>query len=115
MQGVPPNSNTCQLCGAAEETVTHLFLDCPFLLRVWRSGPWPLDLSALGLQSMVDWIKLLLNPITAHNVNPDDEHAFVVYAVIVMDSLWFARNQKVHHNTSADPNVIFQSIQRCYK
>lgn len=55
MQGLPSNFNTCQVCGVAEETVVHLFLECPFAIYMWRSGPWPLDLTALGLHYSQWW------------------------------------------------------------
>lgn len=65
---------------------------------MWRLGPWPLDVAALGLQSIVEWIKILTDPVRLLNINPVDEHAFVVYAAVVMDTLWFARNQKAHQD-----------------
>lgn len=37
----------------------------------------------------------------------------MVYVAVVMDTLWFSRNQKVHNLTPADPNLIIQRIQRC--
>jgi hypothetical protein len=31
-----PNTATCQLCLAAPETCTHLFLHCPFSIQLWQ-------------------------------------------------------------------------------
>lgn len=93
-------------CDAVEESVEHLFLHCPFIICIWRQAPWPVNLAVLELQSIVEWIKIVLDPSQMLNLNLKLEHSFMLYAVIAMDSIWFTRNQVVHNHIPADPNQI---------
>lgn len=63
----------------------------------------------------MNWIQIVINPIKGIELNPLDEHAFVIYAVVAMDMIWFTRNQKIHNDISVDPIHLLISIQRCYR
>jgi len=34
----------CPNCQAAEETIKHLFIDCPFAIAYWREAFWNINL-----------------------------------------------------------------------
>lgn len=104
-------SPVCPLCNLEDESLDHLFLKCPFSLCIWRKAHWPLNLDALNLSSVVAWIKIIINPVRRLNLLLFDEHAFMLFAAFAMDIVWFARNQKIHNLTPADPNQIFRRVQ----
>lgn len=111
---ITQNFTLCPLCDAAEESVEHLFLHCPFISCISRQAPQTINLAALELQSIMEWIKIVLDPSRMLNLSRKLEHSFVLYAVIAMDSIWFARNQVVHNHVPVDPNQILLHIQRSH-
>ena len=60
----PLPSLECYLCSNATESLEHLMLQCDWVAQVWLLAPWPLILNKLSSLSMVDWIKVILNPKT---------------------------------------------------
>lgn len=85
----PPDFIFCQLCEAGEKTCEHIFLHCPFARCVWCQAPWPLDVQTFPSISIAEWIRKVINPIEIFNINPMDKHAFILYAAIAMNSLWY--------------------------
>lgn len=85
------------------------------LCSVLASGPWPLNVQPFHNTPIKDWICMLITPIDSFQIHPRDEHAFVLYAAIAFDTLWFTRNRKVHDRTPADPNGLLIQIQKCFR
>ena len=58
----PISSLNCFLCNNALETIEHLFLQCDWAIQLWLLALWPLYMSKLSSLSILDWIKVILNP-----------------------------------------------------
>ena len=58
-------ANRCLMCDEGEETMSHLFLQCPFAKAVWYSSSLGIRTSELNHLSMKHW---LLGHITATNM-----------------------------------------------
>ena len=56
------SSLNCFLCNNALETIEHLFLQCDWAIQLWLLTPWPIYMSKLSSLSILDWIKVILNP-----------------------------------------------------
>ncbi|KAM6572269.1 hypothetical protein CsatA_016349 [Cannabis sativa] len=99
----PIEDDKCPLCGAAVETMEHVFLSCDFASHLWRSTPWGIyPICDTGIR-MWDWVKFLWD-LKSKGINA--EEAFL-YASIIIDKIWQTRNEKVHNNSFVD---IFKCI-----
>jgi hypothetical protein len=77
------------------DSMVHLFLSCPIARVVWRNSLWSLDILALSISSMADWLYIILHPHTI-GVPASDSHFFQIFAAVACDQIWFARN-KAHN------------------
>lgn len=110
-----PDFARCPLFNGDMETLEHLFIFCPFAQSAWRQAPWPIAVDALHNISMVSCLCMLIDPVSHFSLHPIDEHAFVVFAAVALDLIWFARNKRVHEGTHPDSNLLIRSIQRCHR
>lgn len=88
----PLPSLECYLCSNATESLEHLMLQCDWVAQVWLLAPWPLILNKLSSLSMVDWIKVILNPKTKLGLDEEAARDFQLYTAILCDQIWMSRN-----------------------
>uniref|UniRef100_A0A803P0N1 Reverse transcriptase zinc-binding domain-containing protein n=1 Tax=Cannabis sativa TaxID=3483 RepID=A0A803P0N1_CANSA len=89
----------CFLCGREEESAEHLFLSCDFAFHLWRSSPWGIyPVTGSGIR-VWDWVKFLWG-LGSKGLNVEE---VFIYASVVVDTIWRARNDKIHNNYS--PNL----------
>jgi hypothetical protein len=101
-----PNSlcdTSCSLCSYSVDSLYHLFFISPIARIVWRHSFWSLDITALPVAGMTDWIQIILNPSTI-GILASDILLYQIFAVVACDSIWFARN-KAHHDNII-PNAL---------
>jgi hypothetical protein len=58
-----PNSlcdTSCSLCSYPVDSLYHIFFICPIARIVWRHSFWSLDITALPVADMTDWIQIFL-------------------------------------------------------
>lgn len=91
----------------------NIFILCPYARSLWRQAPWPIVVDVLDNISTVSWILLLIDPVKIFSLHPMDKHAFVVFAAVALDLIWFTRNQKVHHGIPPNPNILIRTIHCC--
>jgi hypothetical protein len=97
------SNSTCSLCSFSTDSLVHLFFSCPIARVVWRNSFWPMDILALRISSMVDWLHIILHPQTI-GIPASDSHFFQIFAVVACDQIWYARN-KAHHENLV-PNAL---------
>ncbi|XP_030502633.2 uncharacterized protein LOC115717800 [Cannabis sativa] len=104
------DETSCPICGKGDETMEHLFLFCDLASHLWRSSPW-------GIMPVVDfgarmwnWVKFLWD-LRSRGVDTD---GLFLYASIVVDTIWRARNDKVHNNSLGTLVHYIDSIYYCY-
>jgi hypothetical protein len=68
----------------------------------WRSSFWPLDSSAWSSFSPSHWIKGILAPHSVLGIPLADCHLFQIYASVLCDQIWYARNKAVHEGSIPD-------------
>ncbi|XP_060959338.1 uncharacterized protein LOC133030567 [Cannabis sativa] len=82
-----------------EESAEHLFLSCNFGFHLWRSSPWGIyHVTGSGIR-VWDWVKFLWG-LDSKGLNVEE---VFIYASVVVDTIWRARNDKIHNNSS--PNL----------
>ncbi|GMN74214.1 hypothetical protein TIFTF001_055400, partial [Ficus carica] len=83
---------SCPLCGLGLETATHLFLFCNRVRPLWFMSVWGLRTDSLLCDSMASFPDIVLH---AHQ-NSNVYEEFLVYASLLVDTIWCARNQLVY-------------------
>jgi hypothetical protein len=73
---------------------------------------WPLDSLAWSFLSLPNWIKGIIHPHSSLGIPLADIHLFQIFAFMLCDLLWFARNKAVHKGVIPDINVLAKSIRR---
>ncbi|XP_060959435.1 uncharacterized protein LOC133030647 [Cannabis sativa] len=104
------DETSCPICGVGDETMEHLFLYCNFASHLWRVSPWGVMPVLDSGARMWDWVSFLWN-LKTRGVDTDD---LFLYASIVVDTIWRARNDKVHNNTMGSLIHYIDSISGCY-
>ena len=77
--------------------------------------PWPINLSNLSNISILDWVKIILDPKT--NLGLDDEFAqeFQLYSLLICDQLWFFRNKARVEGSKSNPIELARLIRRVFE
>ncbi|XP_023642406.1 uncharacterized protein LOC111831641 [Capsella rubella] len=89
----------CPRCGAEEETINHLFFECPPARQVWALSPIPTDPSVFPLSSLYGNLDFLFWRGKEGGVIEADLSVFPWY----MWYIWKARNKLIFENVSELP------------
>jgi hypothetical protein len=106
-----PTDISCSLCSFPTDSLLHLFFSCPIARVVWRNSFWPLDSLALRIDSLSDWLSIILHPDTI-GIPVSDSHLFQIFAAVACDQIWFARNKALHENLIPNALDIYSCINR---
>ncbi|EXC24973.1 TMV resistance protein N [Morus notabilis] len=100
---------TCPLCGLVSESATHLFLYCQSVGPLWFLSRWGLNTNSLCCDSMATFLELVLfgDPNSLCHFNGD----FLLYASVLLETIWLARNKLVHEEKTFDIADIHSSVQ----
>lgn len=66
-------------------------------------------------QPLKEWLKVILDSSKFLNIDPEESHSFQLFSIIAMDSVWFLRNQVIHHAQSQHPLTFSKSILKIYQ
>lgn len=80
--------SVCNLCGAAQESTTHLFLECPFAVSIWNWLSSTIQLSC-NLSSFMTIMK-----IADRNWSPQCRIVILAACIFSFNTIWYCRNQK---------------------
>jgi hypothetical protein len=105
-QSIPSSlpDTSCSLCSFPLDSLLHLFFTCPIARVVWRHSFWPLDINALNVTNITDWLLISLDPHRMIGIPLAEIHLFQIFAAVDCDYLWFIKN-KVHHD-GLIPNAL---------
>jgi hypothetical protein len=95
--------SSCSLCSNTTDSLFHLFFSCPIAQAIWRNSFWPLDITALRISAISDWLNITLHPGTI-GISSEDSHLFQIFALVACDLIWHSHN-KAHHD-SWIPNAL---------
>jgi hypothetical protein len=109
-----PTDISCSLCSFPTDSMLHLFFTYPIARVVWRNSFWPLDSLALRIDSLSDWLSIILHPKTI-GIPISDSHMFQIFTSVAYDQIWFARNKAIHEDLIPNALDISASIKRIAK
>lgn len=107
-----PEMGLCPLCGLGIETTEHLFLRCKVARVVWREAPWPLQVDLIPDISFAVFMKQLLFPHSFFGVVKASVQHYILCAALILDSIWFLRNEVVHSEATPHPWVLINNVSR---
>jgi hypothetical protein len=103
------NAWFCPFCKGPIETLSHIFLDCALPIFLWNSSSWPTVIGGFASQPISKWILALLSPIVVLGVAKSKVRKFHLFASLVMDFIWKARNLLIHEG------VVFSRSQALFQ
>ncbi|XP_075635372.1 uncharacterized protein LOC142607649 [Castanea sativa] len=107
--------SVCPRCHGSQESIVHVFFECPFANIIWRHLSHPLNIDNIPPRLAPEWIELILNPSTHLGLNPQDAHAFTLLAAIACDRIWWSRNKLVFDSSPpASPIDVTADINRSF-
>ncbi|KAA3481447.1 Zinc finger, CCHC-type [Gossypium australe] len=90
------NNNICPQCGGRDETMNHLFRECPVTMEMWRALT-NLDLSTITNIEFGEWLTMVLTSLTLEQ--------WRIFCVALW-AIWGDRNSRVHEKTSKSGQQI---------
>jgi hypothetical protein len=109
---IPSSNSLCLLCNTKEDSLSHLFFSFIFARVAWRSSFWPFDSLAWSSISLSNWIKGILTPHSSFGIPLAYCHLFQIFASVLCDLMWFARNKAAHEGTIPDISSLASSIRK---
>lgn len=81
---------------------------------MWREAPWPLIITNILFTTTADWVRFILKPGQLLSL-PFDQHLnFTRFGAILLDSIWFTRNQLLHKGGGLNIIDLLFSIRSRY-
>ena len=105
----PAMDPKCPLCDASPESFLHLFVYCHAARFLWAGNEWGCRPDALQFDCPGQFIKFLLSPqVSSHGTF--DREGFLLFGALVLENLWYARNQAIHKGSKFSPNKEIQVV-----
>ena len=107
----------CPLCDASHESSLHLFVYCQATRFLWAGNEWGCRPDAMQFDCPGLFINFLLSLQVSFHGSSDKE-GFLLFGALVLEQLWFARNQAIYKEIKFFPNkelqvVLKKFIKRC--
>ncbi|KAB1218150.1 Protein argonaute 4 [Morella rubra] len=74
------------------------------------SLPWSLNVESFRSDFPFSWIQVILDPLQFLRLQSSEVHNFQLFAAIVLDSIWMARNRVVHDNAKVTLYSVLQHV-----
>jgi hypothetical protein len=85
-------------------------LECDLARILWRSSPWPLNPAGFALRPISDWILAIVFPSVWLSIPTRDSKRFQIFASLILDVIWMARNKLVHEAIQSDPVMAINQV-----
>jgi hypothetical protein len=105
------NAWVCSFCNGPLETLSHIFLDCALAKVLWRSAPWPLNISYFSSRPISEWILIVIYSSDRLAIPAADSRKFQLFAALVMDLIWQFRNKLIHDSILPNLALAIQHLK----
>jgi hypothetical protein len=93
-------------CEGLVKTLSHIFLDCDLALFLWNSSSWPNVIGDCASRPISEWILAILSPVVILGVGAAEVRKFQLFASLVLDFIWRARNLLIYEGTIFSPSRL---------
>jgi hypothetical protein len=107
-----PNAWVCPFCKGPVETLSHIFLGCDLALFLWNSSSWPNVIGDYASRPISDWILAIFSPAVILGIGVAKVRKFQLFASLVLDFIWKARNLLIHEGTIFSPSQALFQVSR---
>ena len=107
-----PNTWFRPFCKGRLEIVYHIFLDCALAIFLWNASPWPNIIGGFAHRPISDWILALISHVAILGIANSKVRKFQLFASLVLDFIWRARNLLIHKGTVTSPSQAFFQLSR---
>ena len=106
---------SCILCQEKLETLVHVFVQCPITEIIWANSRCLLRINRLNINSISQWVHVILNPCKYLGIKVEDEHAFILFAAVVCYQIWQLRNKVLHDNMIVNPIIVMRETNKVFE
>lgn len=78
---------------------------------VWHQSFWSLNIFALHIADMTEWLSIIFNPAKI-DIPLEDSHLFQIFAVVACNHIWFLRNKAHHKDLVPNAFAIYAHINK---
>ena len=103
-----PVASTCPLCDVEDESISHLFLFCPFARATWHGSPLAVHTPDLHNTSIQQWIGTIL---LKHKKMDQDMMHYLQAVFTTLWTIWTHRNLVVHEGKHPNPVEVILTAQ----
>ena len=107
LEYIDPN---CTLCKNGWESCVHLFFECPIARALWLSSCRGLRVDTSMLQTIVDTVKLIIEPPTS-TINAHDQWLITLNMALILDEIWYLRNHICYQDSRVDIPKSIHTVQ----
>ncbi|KAF4389415.1 hypothetical protein G4B88_006474 [Cannabis sativa] len=106
------NESHCTMCRDGEDSIPHLFFQCPFARACWFSSPFGIRSEGLVFGNMLELVNWIIH--SPPNIPPSSPGgpSFPQFAAYLCYSLWNARNKVFHNGSALRPQDV---LSNCLK
>ncbi|KAL5543030.1 hypothetical protein UlMin_010740 [Ulmus minor] len=106
---IPHIPTQCLLCGASDETIIHLMLNCDFAKIIWFESHWCIRSNSIQVSSPVEFFSFLWD------MNKRIQNGnIMLFASFILDLIWMCKNDVSHGSTIPDLRPLLQKIFKAY-
>ncbi len=104
----------CPLCGEAEETYQHLFLQCSVVKPIWFGLCWGIRSEHIPVRTNSDFVNLVVKPSLCQNHSIDTPIVSAqtsIHVALILECIWNLRNQVMHNNSTVHIEVVVSNLE----